>query len=150
MDSIDRAILYQLQREGRLANNELADRVGLSPSPCLRRVRQLEDLGVITGYRAEVDPALVSRDYEALVWVTLTEINRASMERFEGEVQGIEDVTEAYRMIGQPDYLLRVAVADRDALERLYIDRLAALPFVKGLTTQLMMKTIKRTGVLPV
>lgn len=150
MDSIDRAILYQLQREGRLPNNELADRVGLSPSPCLRRVRQLEDQGVITGYRAEVDPALVARDYEALVWVTLTEINRASMERFEDEVQGIEDVTEAYRMIGQPDYLLRVAVADRDALERLYIDRLAALPFVKGLTTQLMMKTIKRTGVLPV
>lgn len=105
---------------------------------------------MITGYRAEVDPALVARDYEALVWVTLTEINRASMERFEDEVQGIEDVTEAYRMIGQPDYLLRVAVADRDALERLYIDRLAALPFVKGLTTQLMMKTIKRTGVLPV
>lgn len=150
MDSIDRAILFHLQREGRLPNNELADRVGLSPSPCLRRVRQLEESGVIAGYRAELDPVAVGRDYEALVWVTLTEINRPSMERFEAEVRGLDDVLEAHRMIGQPDYLLRVAVADRDALEKLYIDRLAALPFVKGLTTQLMMKTIKRTSALPV
>jgi Lrp/AsnC family transcriptional regulator, leucine-responsive regulatory protein len=149
MDQLDRAILNHLQHEGRLPNNELADRVGLSPSPCLRRVRALEEQGVITGYGAIVSPAEVGRSYEALVWVTLTEINRPSMLEFEDCVATLVDVIEAYRMFGQPDYLLRVAVADLTAFEQTYTDGLASLPFVRTLTTQLTMKTIKRSHILP-
>lgn len=149
MDQLDRAILNHLQHEGRLPNNELADRVGLSPSPCLRRVRALEEQGVITGYGAIVSPVEVGRSYEALVWVTLTEINRPSMLEFEERVATLGDVIEAYRMFGQPDYLLRVAVADLAAFEQTYTDGLASLPFVRTLTTQLTMKTIKRSHILP-
>ncbi len=133
-----------------MSNQELADRVGLSASPCLRRVRALEDGRIITGYGAVVNAAAVNRSYEALVWVTLSEITRTSMLDFEERVGLLDDVTEAYRMFGQPDYLLRIAVADQQAFEETYIDQLAGLPFVKTLTTQLTMKTIKRSHVMAV
>lgn len=144
MDDIDRAIIDQLRRDGRLTNVELAERVGLSPSPCLRRVRQLEASGVITGYTAVVDPAAIGRSYEPLVWVTLSRVTRESMTEFEEAVQGIEEVVEAMRMMGQPDYLLRVATADANSFEALYMDHLARLPHVQTLTSQLAMKTVKR------
>jgi DNA-binding Lrp family transcriptional regulator len=144
VDDIDRAIIDQLRRDGRLTNVELAERVGLSPSPCLRRVRQLEASGVITGYTAVVDPAAIGRSYEPLVWVTLSRVTRESMTEFEEAVQGIEEVVEAMRMMGQPDYLLRVATADANSFEALYMDHLARLPHVQTLTSQLAMKTVKR------
>lgn len=144
MDDIDCAIIDQLRRDGRLTNVELAERVGLSPSPCLRRVRQLEASGVITGYTAVVDPAAVGRSYEPLVWVTLSRVTRESMTEFEEAVQGIDEVVEAMRMMGQPDYLLRVATADANSFEALYMDHLARLPHVQTLTSQLAMKTVKR------
>lgn len=150
MDDIDRAILFHLQRDGRIANNELADRVSLSPSPCLRRVRNLERTGVITGYAAIVDRAAVGCRYEPLVWVTLAAVNRESMLVFERAVQRIPQITEVSRMMGQPDYLLRVVAADADAFESLYIDELAGLPHVQTLTSQLAMKTVKRTTELPI
>lgn len=150
MDSIDYAILHQLQLDGRMANNELAERVGLSPSPCLRRVRHLETTGVITGYTALVDRLAVNRSYEPMVWVTLTEITRSSMTEFEGAAIAIPDVVEVLRMMGQPDYLLRIVSANATEFESLYIDRLAALPYVQTLTSQLAMKVIKRTHQLPV
>lgn len=150
MDEIDRAILYHLQRDGRLANNDLADRIGLSPSPCLRRVRQLEERGIIVGYSARLDPEAVGRGFEALVWVTLTEINHASMRSFEEAVVAVDDVVSVERMYGQPDYLLRVAVAGRREFERCYDEHLATLPFVRGITTQLTMNTVKRSTALPV
>ncbi len=144
MDDIDRAIIDHLRRDGRLTNVELADRVGLSPSPCLRRVRQLEAAGVITGYTAVVDPAAIGRSYEPLVWVTLSRVTRESMTEFEDAVQAIDEVVEAMRMMGQPDYLLRVATADANSFEALYMDHLARLPHVQTLTSQLAMKTVKR------
>jgi Lrp/AsnC family transcriptional regulator, leucine-responsive regulatory protein len=144
MDDIDRAIIDHLRRDGRLTNVELADRVGLSPSPCLRRVRQLEATGVITGYTAVVDPAAIGRSYEPLVWVTLSRVTRESMTEFEDAVQAIDEVVEAMRMMGQPDYLLRVATADANSFEALYMDHLARLPHVQTLTSQLAMKTVKR------
>lgn len=149
MDAIDRAIIDQLQRDGRLSNVDLAERVGLSPSPCLRRVRQLEAAGVITGYTAVVDRDAVGRSYEPLVWVTLSQVTRESMTEFEEAVQHIDDVVEAMRMMGQPDYLLRVATADANAFEALYMDHLARLPHVQTLTSQLAMKTVKRTYAAP-
>lgn len=132
-----------------MPNNELADRVGLSPSPCLRRVRALEERGVINGYRAVLDEASVGCDYDPLVWVTLTSVTRESMLDFEEAIQSIPSITEASRMMGQPDYLLRVVTADADAFEALYIDVLASLPHVQTLTSQLAMKTVKRTHALP-
>jgi Lrp/AsnC family transcriptional regulator, leucine-responsive regulatory protein len=149
MDAIDRAILHQLQHDGRMANNELADRVGLSASPCLRRVRQLETDGVIVGYAALVDRVAVNRSYEPMVWVTLTEITRKSMTEFEDAASAIPDVVEVLRMMGQPDYLLRIVSANATEFESLYIDQLAALPYVQTLTSQLAMKVIKRTHHLP-
>ncbi len=150
MDSIDRAILHQLQRHGRVANNELAELVGLSPSPCLRRVRNLEAAGVITGYVAVLDRRLVGCDYEPIVWVTLLTITRDSLLEFENAVQEIPEITEAARMMGQPDYLLRVVCPDAAGFETLYIDHLANLPHVQTLTSQLAMKVVKRSTELPI
>ena len=148
MDDIDRAILLQLQHEGRLPNNELAERVGLSPSPCLRRVKRLEAAGVIRQYAAIVDPAAIGRAYEVLVWVTLREVTRDSMAAIEERFAELDEISEAFRMMGQPDYLVRVAVADAAAYESFYIDTLAALPGVQSLTSMTTMKTIKRNSPL--
>lgn len=150
MDAIDRAIIDHLQQHGRLTNLELADRVGLSPSPCLRRVRQLEADGVIQGYTALVDRRSIGRSYEPLVWVTLSEVTRESMTSFEAAVQAIDDVVEVMRMMGQPDYLLRIATTDAESFEVLYMDHLARLPHVQTLTSQLAMKTVKRSHFAPV
>ena len=144
MDRIDRDILFHLQQDGRLPNNELADVVGLTPSPCHRRVKNLEASGTIQRYTAVVDPRAIGRGYEVLVWVTLKEVTRASMAAIEDRFDALEEVTEAYRMMGQPDYLIRVAVADAAAFEAFYIDELAALPLVQTLTSMTTMKTIKR------
>lgn len=150
MDAIDRAIIDQLQQHGRLTNLELAERVGLSPSPCLRRVRQLEADGTIQGYTALVDRRATGRGYEPLVWVTLSEVTRESMTAFEAAVQAIDDVVEVMRMMGQPDYLLRIATTDAESFEVLYMDHLARLPHVQTLTSQLAMKTVKRSHFAPV
>jgi len=144
VDAIDRAIISELQQHGRLSNLELADRVGLTPSPCLRRVKHLESSGVIEGYTALVDPRAIGRAFEPLVWVTLSVVTRESLSAFEAAVLDIDDVIEAMRMMGQPDYLLRVATADADSFEALYMDHLARLPHVQTLTSQLAMKTVKR------
>ena len=133
-----------------MANNDLADRIGLSPSPCLRRVRNLENAGIITGYTALVDRAAVGCGYEPLVWVTLSTVTRASMEEFETAVADIPAIVEALRMMGQPDYLLRVVTADANSFEALYFDTLAGLPHVQTLTSQLAMKVVKRSHQLPV
>ena len=149
MDHIDRAIIIELQRNARLTNIELADRVGLTPSPCLRRVKQLETSGVIRGYTALVAPAAIGRSYEPLVWVTLSRVTRESLSEFENAVQAVDDVVEAMRMMGQPDYLLRIATANADSFEILYMDHLASLPHVQTLTSQLAMKTVKRSHAVP-
>lgn len=151
MDRIDRAILWQLQGDGRLANTELADRVGLSPSPCLRRVRALEETGVITGYRAVVDPIAVNRGFQVLVHVTMAVGNRAAdMAEFENRVAELDEVIECRRMFGDPDYLLWVAVADLPTYEKVYMDKLVGLPGVARTSSQLTMRTVKAGGRIPV
>ncbi len=149
MDEIDRAILNQLQANGRIPNNELAAIVGLSPSSCLRRVRNLETSGLITGYVALLDRDAVGSGYEALVWVTLSEVTRNTMLEFEAAIADAVNITEASRMMGQPDYLLRIVAADAPAFEALYMDVLATLPHVQKLTSQLAMKVVKRSTELP-
>ncbi|MGV9881303.1 Lrp/AsnC family transcriptional regulator [Streptomyces sp. NPDC003006] len=149
MDEIDRNILRELQNDGRLTNQELAQRVGLSASPCMRRVRQLELDGVIQGYRAVVDPEAVGRGFEVLVSIEVRR-DRATVEAFEAALHDIPDVIEAYRLFGSPGCLLRIAVADLAAYERLWIERLTALAGVTEVNSQIIMKRIKESEGLPV
>ncbi len=150
MDAIDRAILRELQANGRISNAELAERVRLSPSPCLRRVRALERAGAIRGYHADVDPATLGRGFEVTVHVELTLKDRATVEAFEAGIAGFDEVLECRRMFGLPDYVVRVAVADQEAYEAFYMNRLAELPGLARVNSQFTMKTVKAAGALPV
>ncbi|WP_055568294.1 Lrp/AsnC family transcriptional regulator [Streptomyces atriruber] len=149
MDEIDRNILRELQNDGRLTNQELAARVGLSASPCMRRVRQLELDGVIRGYRAVVAPEAVGRGFEVLVSIEVRR-DRETVEAFEAALQDVPDVIEAYRLFGSPGCLLRIAVADLAAYERLWIERLTTLAGVTEVNSQIIMKRIKEPQGLPV
>ena len=148
MDALDRAILRQLQDDGRLSNVELAERVQLSPSPCLRRVRALEQAGVIRGYHADIDPAAVDRSFEVTVHVELSLKDRATVEAFDERVAALDAVTECHRMFGVPDYVLRVAVADQAAYEAFYTNELAELPGLARVNSQFTMKMVKAGGAL--
>jgi len=150
MDKIDREILRQLQEDGRMSNLDLARTVGLSPTPTLRRVRQLERSGAIRGYRAIIDPEAVQRSFQVLVWVDLVQGTREIIEAFESALLHIPDVIEAQRLFGEPDYLLRVAVRDSAEYEHLYTNRLAALPGVRKARSQIGMKTIRQGLTLPI
>jgi Lrp/AsnC family transcriptional regulator, leucine-responsive regulatory protein len=150
MDSLDRAILRQLQADGRLTNVELAERVRLSPSPCLRRVRGLERAGVIRGYHADIDPAAVDRGFEVTVHVELALKDRVTVEAFEAGIAAFEEVVECRRMFGLPDYIVRVAVADLEAYEAFYMSKLAELPGLARVNSQFTMKMVKRGGTLPI
>lgn len=143
LDAVDREILFQLREDGRLSNVELARRVGLSPPPCLRRVKRLEEAGVITGYRAVVDPARLGRGLEVLVDVEIYATDRATVQKFEDTVTGYEEVIEFRRMYGRPDFFLRVAVADHAAYDTFLSDRLTGLPAVLRVESRLTMKQIK-------
>ena len=149
MDAIDRNILRELQADGRLTNQELAARVGLTPSPCLRRVRQLEDDGVIQTYRAVVDPGAVDRGFEVFASVEVRR-DRESVAAFEEGVRTTTDVIEAYRLYGAPGCLLRIAVADSRAYERFWTEKLIALPGVTDVNSQMIMKRIKSPEGVPV
>ncbi|MFE4454211.1 Lrp/AsnC family transcriptional regulator [Streptomyces sp. NPDC056796] len=146
LDAIDRDILFHLQEDGRLSNVDLAKRVGLTPPPCLRRVKRLEESGVITGYRATVDPAALGRQLEVLVDVEIYAQDRRSFEAFEATVASYDEVVECRRMYGRPDYFLRVAVTDHAAYEAFVTGKLSGLPAVRRLESHLTMKTIKANG----
>jgi Lrp/AsnC family leucine-responsive transcriptional regulator len=149
MDSVDRAILSHLQDDGRLANVELADRVRLSPSATLRRVRNLEASGAIAGYYADIDPEAVGRGFQVTVHTTLMLRNRETIEAFEAAVAPLDEVIECHRMFGDPDYLIRVAVKDAAEYEHFLINTFADLPGIARMTSQFTMKTIKPGGRLP-
>jgi DNA-binding Lrp family transcriptional regulator len=143
LDRVDREILLQLQRDGRLTNVELARRVGLTPPPCLRRVKRLEDAGVITGYRARVDPAAVGRGLEVFVDVDINANDLATVREFEATATAYDEVIELRRMFGHPDYFLRIAVADHAAYEAFLTGKLIGMPGVLHVTSHLTMKKIK-------
>lgn len=150
MDRLDRRILRELQRDGRLTNSELADRVGLTPSPCLRRVRQLERDGVIRGYRALLDGDAVGRGFRPFVSVVMDREDRATVAAFERRVAELPEIVEAHRLFGEPDFLLRIAVADLAAYERFNTEVLSDLPGVARLTSHLTMKQVKTDDGLPI
>ncbi|WP_433345018.1 Lrp/AsnC family transcriptional regulator [Microtetraspora malaysiensis] len=149
MDRVDQKILAELQADGRLTLTELADRVGLSVSPCHRRVRELERTGVIRGYRAVVDPAAVGLSFEALLFVTMRQEDRETLLSFEAAVAEIPNVLQAQRLFGDPDYLLRIVTADLGAYQRLEDDVLSTLPGVQRLNSTLVMKNIVTERPLP-
>lgn len=149
MDDVDRKILAELQQDGRLTVTELAARVRLSVSPCHRRLRELERSGAISGYRAVVDPAAVGLTFEALVFVSMRQEDRETVAEFERALGEVDEVLEAQRLFGEPDYLLRVVAADLAAYQRLYDERLASLPGVQKLTSTLVMKHVVKDRPLP-
>lgn len=150
LDAIDREILRQLQDDGRLSNVDLANRVRLSPSPCLRRVKSLEERGYICGYVALLDRSRVRRSLHVVVMVSLTSQRQEALEAFEKGVRALDDVLECYLVAGEADYLVTVAVKDLEAYQRFFIGRLSELPGVASLKSMITMKTVKRTTKLPV
>jgi len=143
MDEKDAAILRALSRDGRLSNLALAERVGLSPSACLRRVQELERSGVIRGYRARLDPAQTGRAYVVYVAVGLAEHTKAAQETFERAMGRAAEVTECHNIAGAFEYLLRVEVADLPAYKRFHTDTLGTVPHVRSITSYMVMGSPK-------
>jgi DNA-binding Lrp family transcriptional regulator len=143
MDAVDRRIIAELQRDGRLSNVELADRIGLTPAPCLRRVKRLERDGVILGYTARINPEAIGRGFEVVVNVDLTRKDRATFEAFESAIAALDEVIEVRRMFGLPDYLLRVATPSIESYETFVSTRLGDVPGVDTFDSHIMMKLIK-------
>lgn len=149
IDRVDRQILAELEENGRLSVTELAARINLSVSPCHRRLRELERSGVIRGYRAIVDPLAVGLGFEALVFASLHQADRATVATFEDALLDIPQVLQAQRLFGDPDYLLRIVTADLGAYQRLEDDTLSALPGVQRLNSTLVMKHVVDERALP-
>lgn len=149
MDAVDRKIIAELQRNGRISITELASRVRLTVSPTHRRLRELEDAGVVTGYRATVDPAALGLTFEALLFVTMASSDHGTLVRFESAAAAIPNVLEAQRLFGEPDYLVRVVCKDLADYQRLYDEELSRLPGVRRAESTLVMKHVVRDRPLP-
>lgn len=149
LDEIDIRILEVLQRDGRISNQELAGRVGLSPSPCLRRLKRLEGAGVIQRYVALVDPAAVGRNLQAIIEVRLDHQTSAAVDRFEKEILKHPQVLECYLMAGDWDYMLRVVFRDLDEFRQFCIGALSKIPGVANVKSNICMKSVKFNTALP-
>ena len=150
IDTIDRAIIRELMRDGRLTNAELSERVNLSPSACLRRVKLMEEAGLIAGYVMLLDPVLVGIRGVAFVLVTLDQQGRAALDRFEAAAARFPEVLECYLLAGSADYMVRVAYRDSVDFERIHTDILTQLPGVSRLQSTLALRTVKKTTSLPI
>lgn len=149
MDKTDCNILAVLQCDGRLSLTELAERAGISLSSCQRRVRTLESEGVISGYKACLDPARFGLNFSAIVFVTLREGDRQAVSAFEASVKEIPQINQAQRLFGDPDYLLYVITRDLSAFQQLYDEKLSGLAGVQRLTSTLVMKSVVKDRPLP-
>jgi Lrp/AsnC family leucine-responsive transcriptional regulator len=150
LDDIDRRILLELQSNGRLTNQELADRVGLSPSPCLRRVRLLEEAGVIAGYRAVIDQEAVGLPITAFVRITLQSHEYDLVERVEQRLREVPEVVEAYLLAGDQDYLLKVTVGSFASYEDFARQRLRTIPGLASIQTTFAFAVTKTAAPLPI
>lgn len=150
LDAIDRLILAELQRDGRLTNQDLADRVGLSPSPCLRRVRRLEEAGVISGYRAVVSPKAVDLEITAFVRLRLASHEGATVDAVEQRLRAIPSIVEAHLLAGDWDYLVRIVTPTFEAYERLLREHLRAIPSLSSIDTTFAFGVTKPLSPLPV
>ena len=138
-----------LQEDARISNVDLAERVGLSPSPCLARVRALERSGLIKRYVTLVDPKLVGLDVSVFIQVSLEKQVGASLDAFEAAIQAMPEVMECYLMTGDSDYMLRVLVADVPAVQRFIVERLSKVPGVSSIRSSFALKQVKFNTALP-
>lgn len=143
IDQIDQKILRELSRNGRISNLDLADRISLSPSACLRRVQELERQGVIKGYRAVFDPAKLGLGFVAYITVGLSVHTKAAQEAFERAISRAAEVRECHNITGTVEYLLRIEAADLAAYKHFHTEVLGALPQVHTLTTFVVMGSPK-------
>jgi DNA-binding Lrp family transcriptional regulator len=149
LDAIDLRILGALQENARIANTELAVAVGLSPAPCLRRVRALEERGVIRKHVSLVSPAAVGLPVSVFVSISLERQVEEALKRFERVILARPEVMECYLMTGDADYLLRVVCADLGAYERFVLDHLTKVPGVSSIRSSFALKQVKYSTALP-
>ncbi len=143
IDTTNARILRELTRDGRISNLDLAARVGLSPSACLRRVQELERTGVIKGYRAVLDPAMMGVGFTAYMTVGLSQHTKAAQEAFERAVARAPEVREVHNITGTVEYLLRVEAADLAAYKHFHTEVLGVIPQVSAITTYVVMDSPK-------
>ena len=149
IDATDRKIIRALQKNGRMTNLELAEHVNLSPSPCLRRLRNLEQSGVIKGYTVEADAKAYGYPITVFVRVTLNAHTGETVKLFEAEVRNIPEVLECYVMTGAADYFLRVVVSDLEDYERFVRQRLHEIGCISSIDTSFVYGVVKQTHVFP-
>ena len=149
LDAVDRRILRELQMDGKLTNLELAERVHLSPSPCLARVRALERRGYIDRFVALLDPHAVGLHVSVFIQISLEKQTKDALEVFEAAIRERPEVMECYLMSGDADYLLRVVVADVQALERLIVDKLTPISTIAKIRSSFALKQVKYSTALP-
>lgn len=150
LDRYDRKILEALQADGRISNQDLADQIGLSPSPCLRRVRALEESGLIEGYRTILNPKKLGYALEALIYISMDQHTPERFSNFESEIQKIPEVLECLLITGQQaDYQLRVIVEDMDAYQVLLLNRITRIKGVTGVHTSFVLRKVIRRSAVP-
>ena len=150
LDRIDKNILVELQKNGRLSNVELSKRVGLSPTPCLERVKRLEGEGYIQGYTAVLNPELLEAALLVIVEITLTKTSPDVFDEFSKAVHEIDVIQECHLVSGNFDFLLKTRVADMAAYRKLLGDTLLRLPAVSESRTYVVMEEVKSTSQLPI
>ena len=150
LDRYDWQILRVLQEDGRISNQDLAERIGLSPSPCLRRMRALEEAGLITGYRALLDAKKLGLSLMALIYISMDQHTPERFSHFEAEVEQIPQVLECLLITGQDaDYQLKVVVKDMDAYQELLLNRLTRIPGVTGVHSSFVLRRVVDRTALP-
>lgn len=142
MDEIDARIITELQRDGRLSVTDLSERVGLTPTPCARRLRRLEEDGVITGYAAQVDAARLGFALTVFVFVELERQSHETLERFEAAIRRFDEVVECHLMTGTRDILLKVMCADLEAFDRFLEDGLLRVPGIRSTRSSFSLRTM--------
>ncbi len=151
MDRYDRAILEVIQNEGRISNQELADKVGLSPSPCLRRVRVLEETGIITGYRAIVDAKKMGLSLMAILMISMDRHTPERFANFDRIVSELPEVLECLLITGQDaDYQLKVIVNDMDGYQRLLLEQITRIEGVSGVHSSFVMRQVVNKTAVPI
>ncbi|MBI3431679.1 MAG: Lrp/AsnC family transcriptional regulator [Hydrogenophilales bacterium] len=151
LDRYDLEILRQLQENGRLSNQELADRIGLSPSPCLRRVRALEEAGIIAGYRALIDAKALGLSLMALIHISMDQHTPERFQGLEAAVGNIPEVIECLLITGQAaDYQLKVVVRDMEAYQELLLNHITRIPGVTGVHSSFVLRRVVDTTALPI
>ena len=151
IDRFDRQILQILQVDGRISNQDLADRIGLSPSPCLKRVRTLEDSGVITGYRALLNAEALGYSLMALIYISMDKHTPERFEHFEKDISQISEVLECLLVTGQDaDYQIKVVVRDMDAYQELLLNRITRIQGVTGVHSSFLLRRVVDKTALPV